>query len=806
MGAFWQDIRYGLRLLGKSPGFTAAAVVVLALGIGANTAIFSVVNAVLLKPLPFRDAGRIVSVPHVPPQDIFAGSKTFSVSPANYYDWKTQNDVFERMSIYTDGSTTVTGSSRPESIATGAVSSEFFSVLGVQPLAGRLFADGDDEPGRNVAVLSEELWKTRFGASPSAVGAAIVVNGQSHTIVGVVPKALAYPPGMQMWIPLTFTPEQRAVRGMHDFLVLARLKPGVSLEGARSEMNAISARLEVQYPKDDKGWGAAVIPLHEDLVGDVRPALLVLLGAVGCVLLIACANVANLVLARTLGRRREIAVRAALGASRARIVRQLFAETTLLALAGGVLGVAVAEAGVGLILASFLGEHLPRAAEIRVDAPVLAFTFGVALVTGLLAGVLPAWRLTRDDPNDALKQGGRADADAGSPIARSALVVAEVALALVLLVGAGLLVRSLGRLQGVDPGFDPRHVLRAHVSIPDGKYPTPQSQRAFFDQVLARVRALPGVEAAGAMNTLPLTDSGSTQPIAVDGRPAASLAEQPEVAVRVLTPGTLKTLGIRLARGRDFTEADDDRAPAAVLISEAMARRFWPGEDAVGKRLTLTFYPRVLREVVGVVADVKLRGLAQTQPLAALYTPLAQMPRDTMSLLARTSQSPRSVALALEASVHAVDPEVPVEDIKTMEEHLGDSLAQARFSMLLLAVFAGLALLLSAVGIYSVLSYSVRRRTREIGIRMALGADGQNVVRLVVRDGMRPALLGLAIGLAASLALGRALGSLVFGIRATDPLTFTAVTALLALVALTACALPAWRASRVEPTAALQEG
>jgi putative ABC transport system permease protein len=358
----------------------------------------------------------------------------------------------------------------------------------------------------------------------------------------------------------------------------------------------------------------------------------------------------------------------------------------------------------------------------------------------------------------------------------------------------------------VDPGFEPRHVLSAYVSLPDARYSTPEARKAFYERVLDRVRALPGVEAAGAMNTLPLTDGGSTQPITIEGRPAGSMAEQPEVAVRVLMPGTLKTLGIRLVRGRDFAAADDGTAPPVVLISEAMARRFWPGEDPVGKRLTLTFRPGILREVAGVVADVKLRGLSQTQPIAAIYVPHGQMPNYTMSLLARTSQSPRSVAGALEAAVHAVDPDQSVEDIKTMEERLGESLAHARFNMLLLAVFAGLALLLSAVGIYSVLSYNVRRRTREIGIRMALGADGQNVVRLVVLDGMRPALIGLAIGLAASLALGRALESLVFGIRATDPLTFAAVTALLGLVALTACALPAWRASRVEPTAALQEG
>ena len=799
-----QDIRYALRMLRKNPGFAAVTVGVLALGIGANTAIFSVVNAVLLKPLPYPDAHRLVVVPHVPPQDIFPGMKTFSVSPANYFDWKAQNDVFEKMTILAADRMTLTGSGQPESVATAYVSADFFSVLGVRPLAGRLFASGDDEAGHRVAVLSEELWKTRFGSNPGAVGSDFVANGEKYTVIGVLPAGRGFPEDSRLWVPLTFTAEERAVRGIHDFLVLARLKPGASVAGARAQMDAISARLAAQYPADNKGWGATVIPLHEDLVGDVRPALLVLLGAVGFVLLIACANVANLVLARTLGRRKELAVRAALGASRGRIVRQLFAETTLLALLGGAAGLAIAGLGVRLIVA-VLGGEMPRVGEIHVGGAVLAFTFAISLLTGALAGILPAWRLTQANPNEALKQGGRADADAGSPALRHSLVVAEVALALVLMFGAGLLVRSLGRLRGVDPGFNPKNVLEAQIGLPDPKYAAPEARRAFYDRVLERVRALPGVTSAAAMNTLPLTDGGSTQPIALEGSPAR-MSEQPEVAVRVFTPGTLKTLGIALKRGRDFTAADTDKSPPAILVSEAMAMKFWPGEDAVGKRLTLTFHPGIVREVVGVVADVKLRGLAKTAPVAALYLPYVQMPQYSMALVVRTAQDPGSVGSAVEAAVHAVDPDQPVVDMKTIEQHLGASLAHARFSMLLLSVFAALALLLSSIGIYSVLAYAVKRRTREIGIRMALGADGGDLVRMIVLQGMRPALIGLAVGIASSLLLGRLLAGLVFGIAPTDPLTFAAASAVLSAVALAACALPAWRATRVQPTEALQEG
>jgi putative ABC transport system permease protein len=802
-----QDIRHGFRVLRKSPGFSAAAIVVLALGIGANTAIFSVVNAVLLEPLPFPEAERIVAVAHTPPPEQFPGMKTFSVSPANYIDWRSQADAFETIAAYAGGYVNLTGGGRPEAIPAMYVTSDYFSVLGATPLLGRAFAAGEDEPGRNrIVVLSEELWKTRFGGKPDAVGQTLDLNGQKYTVVGVLPARSGFPEWAKLWTPLAWTPEERAIRGIHDFAVLGRLKTGVPVEQAQAAMNALSVRLAQQYPADNKGWGAIVIPLREDLVGDVRPALLVLLGAVAFVLLIACANVANLVLAKTLGRRKEIAVRTALGASRRRVLQQMFSETLLLAVAGGALGLFLAGFGVKLIVA-FLGDQLPRVNEVGVDPRVLVFTLVLSLVTGVLAGLAPAWRLTSANLNDALKQGlGRADSDAGGGKTRNALVVAEVALALVLMVGAGLMVRSLARLRNVDTGLDTKNVLTMTLAIPEEKYTTPEKQAAFYDQVLQRVRAIPGVEAAGVISSLPLFPGGSTQPVAIEGHPAAALSEQPEVAVRLISPGLVKTLGLRVTRGRDLLESDNATGPAVVLISESMARRFWPGEDAVGKRFTLSFVPGVVREVVGVVADAKLKGVRVQEPVAATYVPLAQQPRSGMNLAVRTASTPRSFSAAVGSAIHAVDPEQPMVDVSTMEERLGESLSHQRLTMLLLASFAGLALVLAGVGIYSVLSYSVRRRNREIGIRMALGADGADVVRMVVLQGMRPALLGLAIGIAGSLALGRALARLVYGVRATDPTTFVAVSVLLALVAAAACAVPAYRATRVEPTQALHEG
>ncbi len=801
-----QDVRYGLRMLRKSPGFAAVALLILALGIGANSAIFSVVHAVLLRPLPFPESERLVEVAHVPPPEQFPGRKTFAVSPANYLDWRAQNDVFENMTVLTGTDLNLTGGGAPESLPAAAVSADFFSVLRVAPTLGRGFAEGEDQRGgAKVAVLSQALWKSRFGGNPGAIGQAVVLDGQPYTVIGVMPARFAFPDLARLWVPLAWTDAERSVRGIHDFEVIARLKPGVPLQRARAQMSAISERLARQYPADDKGWGAVVTPLREDLVGDVRPALLVLLGAVAFVLLISCANVANLVLAKTLGRRKEIAVRTALGATRGRVLRQMFVEATLIAVGGGALGLTLAGSGVRLIMGLF-GDRLPRAAEIHVDATVLAFTLGISLCTGLLAGLAPAWRLTSSNLNDALKQGlGRTDADTSGGRTRAALVVVEVALALVLMTGAGLMVRSVGRLRDVDPGFDPRHVLKMILSIPDAKYATPEQKVGFYARGIERLRALPGVDSAGVISSLPLS-GGSTQPIAIEGRPVVPLSEQPEIAVRVISPGLLRSLRVRLLRGRDFSEADRADGRPVVLASESMARQFWPGQDPIGKRLILSFFPGVTREVVGVVADVKLRELRTAEPVAATYVPLAQMPRNGMAVVVRTtSSSPGALAPAAVRAVHGVDPDEPIGEIQTMEDFLGDSISPQRFNMLLLAAFASLALVLAAVGIYSVLSYSVKRRSREIGIRMALGAQWTDVLRMVVAQGMRPALLGLAIGVAASLALSRALTSLLFGVSATDPPTLIVVSGLLALVALAACAVPAHRATRVQPTEALQD-
>jgi predicted permease len=805
MSVLAQDVRYGFRALRKSPGFTAVTIAVLALGIGANSAIFSFVNGILLRPLPYPESERIMDVSHVPPQDIFPGRKTFAVSPANYIDWRARSRSFEKMAAYAGDYVNISGTGEPQAVLANLVTSDYFAAFGVAPTRGRGFTPAEEEPGHRVAVITDAFWKSQLGGAESAVGSTMKINGEAYTIVGILPARMAYPDDARLFLPLSWSAEEKAIRGIHDFGVVGRLKPGVTVESAQAELTAIASRLATEYPKDNKGWGAIVRPLREGMVGDVRPALLVLLGAVGFVLAIACANVANLVMAKTVARRKEIALRSALGASRGRVLGQILVETLLLSLLGGAAGLVLAHFAVKAIQASIGGE-LPRAGDIRIDLPVLLFTLAASVVTGVLAGLAPAWRLTRANVNEALKQGGgRTDADSGGRGARQALVVAEVALALMLMVGAGLLLRSLSRLRSVDPGFEPRGLLNMSLSIPGERYDTPEKKAAFYGQLVQRVRALPGVTAAGAINTLPLTDGGSTQPIVIDGRPAGQLSEQPEVAVRVLTPGAMGALKFRLVRGRDFRESDTSTSPPVVLVSQSMANRFWPGQDPVGHRVELSFYPGISREVVGVVGDVKLRGLDKTMAAEALYLPHPQLAWGYMSVVVRTETPPQSLTSAVTRALREVDPEQPIMEMRTMEQHLGESLAHQNFSMRLLSVFAGLALLLAAVGIYSVLAYGVRRRTREIAIRMALGADRAAVLRLIVGQGMRPALIGLALGAGGALALGSVLRSLVFGVSARDPMTFVAVAVLLTAVALAACAVPALRATRVEPSEALQE-
>jgi putative ABC transport system permease protein len=814
MNGFLQDMRYALRQLRKGPGFTAVAVITLALGIGANTAIFSVVNGVLLRPLPFKDAERLVRVWHVPPAKSFPGISTFAVSAANYLDWEKQNQVFERMAIYTYQGLTLTGGDKPEQVDTCAASSGFFETLGVAPMLGRVYSPDEDQQGRsNVVVLSYRFWQEHFGSNRDIVGRNITMDGQQFLVAGVMPAAFRFPDFAQMWKPMGWTDQERAVRGEHHYMVVGRLRPGVDIKQAQADLSTISSRLEQLYPLDDKGWGATVLPLHDDLVSDVRPALLVLLGAVAFVLLIACSNVANLALAKTFSRQKEIAIRTALGASSRRVLRQILTETIVLAFAGGLLGLIFAHFGVRLIMA-FLADKVPHSIDVGLDRQVLLFTAIISLVTGILAGALPARRLTRSDVNQALKQGlGRTDTDSGGHGTRSILVVTEVALSLVLLIGAGLMIHSFHRLQSVPPGFDSHGVLTMTASVSRTKFPTPEQQASFFERVLQRVRALPGVEAAGVIDNVPLFGGGSHQPIAIEGRPVVGMADQPEVDVRLISAGYMRAMHVPVLRGRDFGDEDVASRPATVLISESMAKNFWPGEDAIGKHVTLTFFPEKVREVVGIVGDVKLDGLNQSRPSTVIYLPLDQIYTPSfgggwesfpMAVVVRSTTSPASMVSAVSNAITEIDHDIPIRDILTMEDLVTNSLSQQKLNMLLLGAFAALALLLAAVGIYSVLSYSVRRRVQEIGIRLALGAGLGDVLRLVVMEGMKPALLGMTIGTAAAMALGRVVSSLIYGVKATDPISFLVMAALLTAIAFVACIIPAYRATKVDPMVALR--
>ena len=799
-----QDLSYAVRIFVKNPGFTLVAVLTLALGIGANTVMFSVVNAVVLRPLAFPNSERLMRVWHVPPPRQFPGTTRFPVSPANYLDWKNENDVFTLMTIYQPRRLTLTGISEPESVRATAVSAEFFDVFGVKAILGRVFASGEDEPGHDrLVVLSESLWRSRFGADTGIVGRSIVVEGEPRTVIGIVPRAMAFPTTTQLWVPLAFGPKERVVRGIHDYLVIARVKPNVGLARAQAEMTTISHRLEEQYPADDAGWGAVVVALQDDIVGDTRAALLILLGAVGFVMLIAVANVANLLLARTVGRSKEIALRTALGAARRRIVQQVLCETTLLGVMGGIAGLLLARSAL-LALVALAGPQLPRADEINLDGRVLAFTFIIAVATGVIAGLVPAWRLTRTDPNDALKQG---DSRIGCPSSerrmRHVLAVSEVAVALMLLVGAGLLIRSLAILSAVDPGIDPHNLLTMSVSIPRAKYPKSADWQRFFDRVLQRIQVLPDVDVASAIDFLPL-EGGSTQPAAIEGQPSRPMAEQPEVAVRRITPSYPRTTGMRLLAGRDFTDADTVDRPAVVLISESMARQFWPNESAISRHLTLTFYPDVTREVVGIVADVKLDGLDKQDPLPAVYMPLAQAPGARLTLLVRTRVPPERVGPATTAAIHEVDADQPVNNVLTMDDVIGLSVGRQRFAMRLLGGFAALGLLLAAIGIYGVLSYTVRQRVREIGIRMALGASAGETVALVLQQGIILCVIGISLGLAGAMAVTRYLSKMLFGLTPLDPITFISAATIFIFVGIVASYLPARRATRVDPLVTLR--
>ena len=806
LAALGRDVRFGMRSLTRRPGFAVAAVVVLALGIGANSIIFTLVNAVVLRPLPFADANRIVRIWQTPPPATFPGIPTFPFSPANFIDWETQNEVFERLAIVRAGRRTLTGRGNPDAVVTVRASADFLPILGLSPSRGRGFTRDDDRAGGpRTALLSEKFFQSRFNGDPAILGQTIHLNRVPHEVIGIVPDAPTFIHRVQVWVPLAWTPEERAIRDNHNYTAIAKLKPGVSLDRAQADVAAISRRLEAQYPEDNKDWGGVVLPLQKDLVGSARESLLLLLGAVGLVLLIACANLANLMLVHTHGRARELAVRTALGATRGRIVQQLLTEGLLLGVGGGLIGFAGALYGVRLITAA-MGAALPRAGEIHVDGRVLAFTAMVALATGLLAAFIPAWRLTGRQAAAALKTGpSRGHSSSGDGRVRSLLIVSEVALALMLLIGAGLLIRSLSGLRNVDPGFDPKHVLTATVQLADAKYPNQARRTQFFAEALQRVRVLPGVESAAWIDTLPL-QGGSTQYVQPEGVPKMRESELPVVALRVASSGYFEAARIPLLAGRDFTDTDTVGSPRVLIVSERTARRFWPGQNPIGKQLTLTMLTDQPAQVIGLVREVKLGTLdaAEADSETAVYAPSGQFPYPGSTIFVRTTTDPESFRRVLEGTIHTIDPELPLLDVATMDAVVEESLGQRPFAMWLLAAFATLAVVLASVGIYSVLAYTVRQRLREIGIRMALGASSGRVLRVVLFEGMKPTLIGVIVGLALAAMLGGVMRTFLYGVSARDAGTFGAVTALMILVGLAATLLPAYRATRVDPITTLR--
>jgi putative ABC transport system permease protein len=809
MGTFLQDLRYGFRMLMKRPGFTAVAVVALALGIGANTAIFSVVNGVLLRPLPFKEPGRLVAVWETNAQTGTEVNNRNEVALPNFLDWREQNRVFEQLAALTYASVNLTGTAEPERIQSAVVTTNMFQTLGVEPAQGRAFLPEEENvKSQRAVVISHGLWQRRFGSDPGLVGRTLTLNGNPTTVVGIMPQGfqLQFPVSMavDMWLPMRIDQAAAPDRNYHYLYVLGRMKPGVTVEQAQSGMSAIMGQLQQQYPETNAAKGANVIPLHKQLVGDVEPYLYVLFGAVGFVLLIACANVANLLLARTSARQKEVAIRTALGASRLRLVRQLLTESIMLAVMGGGLGLLIAYWGIDLLIA-LSPSDVPRLGEIGLHGPVFAWTLLVSLLTGMLFGLAPALQASKPDLNEALKEsGGRGTGGLKTSRLRSLLVVSEVALALVLLISAGLMIRSLLALQRTNPGFETKNLLTMNISLPRQKYRESKQSILFFDQLIERIRGVPGVQAVGGCDPLPLSGSDGTTGFVVEGGPSLALAERPEVGSRTVTPDYFRAMGIPLVKGRALTEADREDRPRALLINEALARKYFPGEDVIGKRLGFGEPEKqVWWEVVGVVGNVRHKRLDR-EAKPEVYFPYQQQPHNFLSLVVRTAQDPAAMAGAVRSQVLSLDPDQPVFDIKTMDERLSNTVSQSRFITLLLAAFSGLALCLSAVGVYGVMAYTVAQRTHEIGIRVALGAQSGDVLRLVLAQGMKLTLIGVGLGLGAALLLTRVMASLLYGVTATDPLTFIAVAALLSAVALLACFIPARRALKVDPIVALR--
>ena len=794
METLLKDIRYGIRSLLKRPGFTAIAVLTLALGIGANTAIFSVLNAVLLRPLPYVDADRIVRI------DETEGDGGMGVSPPNLLDFQQQNNSFENIAGYAGGSFILTGAGEPLRVQGVNVSHNLFSVLGINPLLGRSFAAGDERQGQNlVALVGYGLWQRRFGAEKGLVGRRITLDGKSYSVLGVMPPDFEFPiqtERAEVWVPLSLPEDLSQLRGAHYLDAVGLIKPGVSVTQAHADLEVIAQRLAGQFPKFVPGK-TTVVPLKQDTVGQVQPYLLMLAGAVMLVFLIAAANVTSLMLARAAERQKEIALRTALGASRARLLRQLLTESVILSLLGGVGGVLLALWSTDFLLA-LAPRDLPRLQSTHIDSLVLLFALATSLVCGILLGLIPAWRTSAPDLQATLKEGETRTANAPRQSLRKGLVVTEVTLALVLLCGAGLLIKTLWKLNAVDPGFDPQKVLVAEVVLPKSKYPDDARQTAFFQQLLERIKSLPEVESAGGTSNLPMSGTNMVFLAQVEGRAAGAFP----AGFRAVSEDYFRTMRIPLVKGRWFDERDTASSQSVVVINQTMARQIWPGDEPLGKRIKHGFKEQVA-EVVGVIGDVKYAGLdQQTKP--EMYAPFAQRPWPFMRIVVRTKSDPMNLAAAIRNEAQAIDKDQPLDKLTTMSSVISASIGTRRFYMQLLGTFASLAIILAAVGIYGVVSYSVTQRTREIGIRVALGAKQSDVLRLVLGEGFRLTMLGVTLGLAGAFAATRVLTSLLFEVRPTDPGTFIGLSILLLAVALLASYIPARRASKVDPLVALR--
>jgi predicted permease len=804
-----QDIRYSIRTLAKRPAFTIVAVLTLALGIGANTAIFTVVDAALIRSLPYENPDALVHFWEISQKQDFSQREA---SYPDYIDLRAQNQVFEDMAGYNSNSLTLTTHDLSERLRAARVTASFFPLLGVNPLLGRAFIEGEDQPGRErIVILSHGLWQRRFGANPDIIGQTIGLNDDNYTVVGVLPPEFKFARvgDAELWVPLDPMPFQVARRNNYWVNVIARMKPGVSLGQAQAEMDRFAEHFQQQYPESHAGVAMRLVALHEEILGNVKAVLFALVGAVGFVLLIACANVANLLLARAAGRRKEIAIRIALGASRLRVFRQLLTESVVLAVAGGVLGLLWALWGVELLVAAIpasLLSFMPYLDGISINAGVLAFTAAITLLTGLVFGIAPALGATKQELHGSLKEGGRSSAGGTRPNLRSTLVIAEVALALVLLVGAGLMMRSLVRLLQVDPGFDTSNLLTFQLTLPDKKYSDAPRLLAFHQQLIARLQSLPGVKGIGTSSLRPLSGGGNTGSFIIEGQPEPGPGAKPEANVRTVSTDYFRVMGIPLVKGRFFAEADNSGARSAVVINETLADRFFSGQDPVGKRVTFGFDPeRRPWLIVGVAGDENLTAL-DVKATPVIYFHYGQDAETNMGVLVRTASDPAGLTGAVRSELSAIDRDVPMFSVMTMEEMISNSQSTfvRRYPTFLIGSLAAVALILAAVGIYGVIAYSVTERTREIGIRQALGAQKRDIIKMVVGQGLILMAAGVGIGLVAALALTRFLSSILFGVSATDAVAFVTVSLLLSGVALLACYIPARRAAKVDPGVALR--